>query len=345
MVGGQQEPSVQDESVGNLKESESQIEEVTLARLTEEDMHALSARSLKFWSKTGVRLMLVMFVQGCNQAGFGVDWAVIGGVNAFDHWHNYFGFGTSGSTYGLISALMTIGTVCGAPFLSLADIIGRRGVNFVGNLIVVAAAIMQGLAPTLPVFMAGRFFLGFGTALMSSSTYMAEIAPLHLRGRLVGLFGACYQVGSLVTNGVMMVFGTIDSNWSWRIPLVMEGLFPLIVCCTIYFLTPESPRYLVKRDQSEKAKEVIAKYHTTSASVDEPLVGVVVSQIEESLENERAGFSKFWDYRVFFTRVVLFRLLVLVLYSVFQQWNGGGIITFYLVPVRGLFFSLTLPSA
>ena len=83
------------------------------------------------------------------------------------------------------------------------------------------------------------------------------------------------------------------------------------------------------RGQIEKAKQVIAKYHTTSGDVNEPIVGIVINQMEESLENERAGFRNFWDYRVFFTKAVRYRLLVLVLYSVFQQWNGGGIISYY----------------
>jgi hypothetical protein len=74
------------------------------------------------------------------------------------------------------------------------------------------------------------------------------------------------------------------------------------------------------------------KYHTTSGNLDEPLVGVVISQIEESIENEKTIETPWWDYRCFFTRRVGFRLLALALYSVFQQWNGGGIITYYLVP-------------
>ncbi|KUL87990.1 hypothetical protein ZTR_03941 [Talaromyces verruculosus] len=300
------------------------VEEVVLARLTEEDVWKISQDALDVWSWTGFRLCLIMFVQGCNQAGYGIDWGVIGGINAFPALHNYFGFGTSGGVVGTITALMSVGNIAGAPFLSLADVIGRRGINFIGNLIVIAAAIMQGCAPNIKVLMAGRFLLGFGSAMMSSSQYMGEIAPVHLRGRLVGIFGACFQIGSLVMGGVMLGLANISGNWSWRIPFLLEALFPLIVCLTIFILTPESPRYYVMRGQVEKARQVIAKYHTTSGDVNEPIVGIVINQMEESLENERAGFRNFWDYRVFFTKAVRYRLLVLVLYSVFQQWNGGA---------------------
>ncbi|KAJ5749969.1 hypothetical protein N7533_006997 [Penicillium manginii] len=320
-------PSENEVKMATLK-GEEYIEEVTLARLTEEDLWKLSEDSLSVWSWTGFRLGLIMFVHGCNQLTGGV----IGGINSLEAWHTYLGFGTSGSAYGLINALMSIGTVCGAPFMGLADVIGRRGINFAGNAIVIFAAIIQGCAINLPMFMAGRFFMGFGTALMSSSQYIGEISPIHLRGRMVGFFGACFQVGSLAMLGAMVGLSNLPGNKSWRIPLILEAIFPAIVCLTIYVLTPESPRYYVMRGNRQKAKEVIAKYHTTSTSINEPIVDIVVTQIEESLENDQNSYRSFWDYRVFFTKIARYRLLVLVLYSIFQQWNGGSIITYYMVP-------------
>lgn len=318
--------------VSNEKLENVYIEEVVVNRITEEDLMKLSRESMTMYSRTGLRILAIMFVQGCNQAGYGVDWAVIGGINAFDAWHSYFGFGTSGFTYGTITALMRIGTVCSAPFLAFADIIGLRGINFLGNFIVLFAALLQGFATNLPMFMAGRFFLGPGSALMSGPQYMAEIAPVHLRGRLVGIFGACFQVGSIVMSAGLIGLSTMKSDWGWRIPLVLQGVFPLIVCVTIYLVSPESPRYLVQRGKREEAKKVIAKYQTASGSVDEPIVGIVLGQIEESLETTRTAFRQSWDFRVFFTRVVRYRLLVLILYSCFQSWNGGGIASYYLTP-------------
>lgn len=72
---------------------------------------------------------------------------------------------------------MTIGLIVGAPFLTFSDVIGRRGMNFIGNFLVIISALIQGLAPNIKVFMLGRFILGFGAAMMSSPQYMGEIAP------------------------------------------------------------------------------------------------------------------------------------------------------------------------
>jgi MFS family permease len=319
----------------DLKHDPSHIEDVVIARLTDEDLFNLSRESLSFNSKASFRIFLLMVVQGINQAGYGVDWSVIGGLNAFDTWHEYFHFATAGEKFATMNALMNAGGMCGAPFLTFADHIGRRGMNFVGNAIVIVAAILQAFANDLPMFMAGRFLLGFGSSLMSSPQYIAEVAPAHLRGRLVGIFGACFQVGSIVMTGAMLAFVDMDkakNDWCWRIPLLLEAVCPAIVCITIFFLTPESPRFLIMRGKTEKARRVIAQYQTDSGDVNAPLVDHVFAQIEESLENDRVMNRQWWNFLVFFTRPVRYRFMLLVLYSFFQSWNGGGIISTYLRP-------------
>lgn len=330
--GTKEQPHVFHDDVAQAQKLGVDVDDVVATRMTDEDMMRISAESLNVKSKTGWRIFLIMFVMGCNQAGFGVDWGVIGGINSFDRWHSYFGFANDGVIIATINALMTIGTFCGAPFLSLGDVIGRRGVNFLGNALVIIAALMQGLAPNLPCLMIGRFVLGFGTSLCSAPQYMAEIAPVHLRGRLVGIFGACFQVGSLTMLAAMVGFAKWDSDYQWRVPLILEALFPVIVCATVYFLCPESPRYLVLKGRTEEARRVVAKYMTTHDDVNSPIVPLVIAQMEESVETSRSGVRAAYDYRVFFTKSVRYRTLVLCVYSIFQQWNGGSIISYYLSP-------------
>jgi MFS family permease len=189
--------------------------------------------------------------------------------------------------------------------------------------------------------MIGRFVLGFGTALCTSSQYMAEISPVHLRGRFVGIFGACYQIGAVLMGGAMVTFSRWDtSNWQWRAPLLLQSVGPLIVCSTIYFLCPEIPRYLVMKGRYDEDRAVIAKTMTTDNDISAPIVAIVFRQIEESLESATRGtktLRSFWDFRVFFTRRVAFRTMIIVVYSCFQSWNGVRISrTCYLDPAPGL---------
>jgi hypothetical protein len=67
----------------DFKNSESNVEEIAIARLTDQALFELSAESLTWKSWTGFRIFLVMFVQGSIMAGYGIDWAVINGLNNF----------------------------------------------------------------------------------------------------------------------------------------------------------------------------------------------------------------------------------------------------------------------
>ena len=53
-----------EESDADFKEAAFREEEVVVARLTDEDMFTLSAESLRFWSWTGFKIVLIMIVQG-----------------------------------------------------------------------------------------------------------------------------------------------------------------------------------------------------------------------------------------------------------------------------------------
>lgn len=65
-------PSETEANVETLK-GEEYIEEVALARITEEDLWKLSQDSLSVWSWTGFRLGLIMFVHGCNQVSLKLE--------------------------------------------------------------------------------------------------------------------------------------------------------------------------------------------------------------------------------------------------------------------------------
>jgi MFS family permease len=83
-----------------------------------------------------------------------------------------------------MNALMTIGSFVGAPFLALGDVIGRRGINFLGNAIVILAAVLQAFSTNLAMFMVGRFLLGFGSAMMSSAQVNL---PFHFHAHRKGI--------------------------------------------------------------------------------------------------------------------------------------------------------------
>jgi hypothetical protein len=60
-------------SIDAYKNDADNIEEVVIARLTEEDIFKLSQEAFSWKSMAALRIVGIMFVQGCNQAGYGVD--------------------------------------------------------------------------------------------------------------------------------------------------------------------------------------------------------------------------------------------------------------------------------
>jgi hypothetical protein len=63
---------------------------------------------------------------------------------------------------------------------------------------------------------------------MSQPQYIGEFAPTHLRGLLVGLYGACFQFGSVFVRNSVIIFSfayslSIDGSWSDRIERRFNG--------------------------------------------------------------------------------------------------------------------------
>ncbi|CRK31937.1 hypothetical protein BN1708_018881, partial [Verticillium longisporum] len=71
---------------------------------------------------------------------------------------------------------------------------------------------------------------------------------------------------------------------------------------------------------------------TTSGDPNSSFVDLMMYQMDESIETSAVGFRAVWDFRVFFTKGAGYRTFILLVYSIFQSWNGGGIIGLYLSP-------------
>ena len=87
--------------------------------------------------------------------------------------------------------------------------------------------------------------------------YIAEIAPAHLRGRLVGTFQFNIVFGILVayfSNYVVGQAGLSGDEWRWKLGL---AAVPSLLFLVMLYTIPRSPRWLVKTGQVEEAREVL----------------------------------------------------------------------------------------
>jgi MFS family permease len=84
---------------------------------------------------------------------------------------------------GLMVNMQTIGGVVALPIAPfVADRFGRRIPIFTGSMIIIGAAILQGLASNMAMFVAGRFFIGLGGMFVATASppLLGELAyPAH----------------------------------------------------------------------------------------------------------------------------------------------------------------------
>ncbi|OAQ57868.1 sugar transporter (hexose transporter) [Pochonia chlamydosporia 170] len=323
------------QQVGSEKIQEQFVEEAEY-ELNRIDLDKLSREAFSWKSRAGLRIIFCIIVQGLSTAAYGIDGSVTSGLAALPAFRSEFNVGTSGAGIAIIVSAMSIGNAAASLFQWLSDIIGRRGVTFLGNAIMVIGVVLQAASGNNVCFIMGRVFAGVGASLTANvgPLYMNEIAPAGCRAMVVGIYVSGYYIGGIVIACALLGGSYLPGNWSWRMPILLQLGPSILVMLLVYLITPESPRYLVARGKVDKARQVIARLHTTTDDVDEPIVSAEIKQIQDSLErldNNPWDFSTFWS-----SRSGRKRLWIIFLYSLFQQWNGTGLLTAYLPAVLEL---------
>lgn len=228
--------------------------------------------------------------------GTGFDSSMSGTMNSNDRWHSDLGIPKEGGLLGIVTAIYTIGNMCGCFAAGPAtDKFGRPKGMFIGATVVLIGAIVTCTAGGHSAYMAGRFFLGFGVAIARSAApaYVAEIAPSPWRGPVVALYNSLWLVGAILAAGIANATGPMDSSLSWRLPLIIQVVPSSIVILFCLFL-PESPRWLIANDRTEEAQKILTKYHA-SGDPTHPLVAYEIVEMRESIKLE-ASDKRWYDY-------------------------------------------------
>ncbi|KAK3305448.1 general substrate transporter [Chaetomium strumarium] len=199
----------------------------------------------------------------------GYDSAFIGTTLALPPFTGEFDFASyAPGDLALLQANIVSVYQAGAFFGSLfayatSHFLGRRKSLFIfasvftlGAGIMLAASAGRGMGPIL----AGRVLAGIGVGGASNMVpiYISEMAPLAIRGRLVGIYELGWQIDGLVgfwiNCGVNTTLAPTRSQWliPFAVQLIPGGLLFLGV-----FWIKESPRWLFANGQREEAMKVL----------------------------------------------------------------------------------------
>ncbi|GMM38831.1 hypothetical protein DASC09_061700 [Saccharomycopsis crataegensis] len=266
---------------------------------------------------------------------YGYDTGTISGIMAMDYVLERFpkdktAMAFSSSEHSLIVSILSLGTFFGALLGSFfADRIGRRMTIILSTLIVFnIGIILQTAATSIPLLCAGRAIGGLGVGLISSCIplYQAECTPKWIRGALIASYQWAITLGLLLASCVNQGTHNRKDSGSYRIPIALQFAWALILGCGLIFL-PESPRFFVKRGDTDKALESLAVLH--SLPVDDPIILEEYNEIKANYEYELAQGSATW-VDVFRTRnSQLKKLITACFLQGLQQLTGINFIFYY----------------
>jgi len=250
---------------------------------------------------------------------FGYDTAVIAGVIGYLQEK----FNLSPALMGWAASSAIWGCVLGAALAGyLSDRYGRRKILIITGFLFFISAIGSAIADNLMNFVIARFVggVGVGAASMLSPLYISEIAPAKFRGRLVSIYQLAIVLGINMVYIVNYLISTTGSN-SWNINLgwrymIGSEVIPAIIFIILLFWVPESPRWLLKNHQEQKAEEILEKINGSNA-------GAIKREIQSTL-NQESGKIK----DLFGTGLRL-ALIVGVVLALFSQITGINAIIYF----------------
>lgn len=250
---------------------------------------------------------------------FGYDTAVIAGAIGFLK----IKYELNPTMEGWVASCALIGCIIGAMFSgTLSDKIGRKKVLMICALLFGISSVGTGMSD-LNGFIFFRIMAGIaiGTASMVSPMYISEISPAEKRGSLVSI----NQLG--VVTGILVIYfvnayiaGLYDEAWNvstgWRW-MFASGAVPSIIFLLTLLSVPESPRWLAKQGQWERAENILGRINGNQKA------SAAITEIKDALKEEPESFGEIFKPGL---RLALF---IGILLCIFSQVTGINAIMYY----------------
>lgn len=280
--------------------------------------------------KKRILLIGLAFIAALGGFLFGYDTAVISGTLALVR--NQFGLNSAMEGWYVSSALIgCIIGVSGAGWMS--DKYGRKIVLLLTGALFSISAIGCAISASFTMLIVYRFIggIGVGIASMLSPMYISEISPPTMRGKLVTLYQFAITIGILCAYFVnvwlleasgnpgfsnMKNFHLIFKEEVWRGMLGMEAI-PAISFFLLILIIPRSPRWLVVKGETERARRILTGLVGSQTAESE------IKEIEETLAMEKG------TWKMLLEPGLKMALFIGVALAVLQQFTGIDAIIYY----------------
>ncbi|MCF8567883.1 MFS transporter [Alicyclobacillus tolerans] len=152
------------------------------------------------------------------------------------------------------------GYIFGALILSMiSDRFGRRLSLTVGVVLYTLGSLATAFSPSVGWLVGWRFVvgMGIGTMIAQVTTYLGELAPAALRGRLTGLANIFSFAGLGVVPFAAMWL-VPNYSWGWRALLFLGALGGFIIFFAGRLLI-ESPRWLALHGRMDEVEKIVSE--------------------------------------------------------------------------------------
>lgn len=237
---------------------------------------------------------------------------------------------TNASIVGWITSAVMFGAIFGgAAAGQLSDRFGRRKMILVSAIVFAVFSLLSMVAPTNGALylIIIRILLGLAVGAASAlvPAYMSEMAPANARGSLSGLNQTMIVSGMLLSYIMDYVLKGLPQAWGWRIMLGLAAVPAIILFCGVLRL-PESPRFLIKNNDEEQARQVLSCIRKSDQDVTNEINEINLASQKENTAAEKTTWGSLFNGK--------YRYLVIagVGVAAFQQFQGANAI-FYYIPL------------
>jgi MFS transporter, SP family, major inositol transporter len=204
---------------------------------------------------------------------------------------------------------LLFGTIAGAAIGGkMADSLGRRNSLIIYAVVFFLGALGSGLGPNLTIIYLSRIVLGLavGAASVTVPIYLAEMAPVHVRGRMVTINELMIVTGQFLAFGVNSLINHVWPSPSvWRVMLAVAAI-PAVFLFVGMFALPDSPRWYAIRGRLDDTRRVLDLSRTPEDAAAE--YASIKEHAERDVSEDKGALQDLrtypWMRRVLFIGIV-----------------------------------------
>jgi MFS family permease len=183
------------------------------------------------------------------------------------------------------SSIQSVGQIIGMttlPFIS--NRFGRKIAMYTFWIILVLSVLVECLAREWQVWLVGKLLAGIGVGCLQSTlpTYIAEVAPVRIRGGLLMCYSFWWTVGSFFSYIAIQTMAK-QKPYHWLEPIYTQWA-QIGIMLIVYVLIPESPAWCVGANQLERAERELRKLNGNVPGYD---VHHQIQVLSLAVEHER----------------------------------------------------------